>query len=185
MSFDENWPEVAVIREGVYPNLSFQRLVKLLNRPPILLQKILPGMTQTDYEKKFFLRYVREYDAWDQEVPILLPQAWIQWHSKNKGDLRSQGSSYATDPHRVDFVVFWNNHRFVILVDDISHYAQITGDHWHADEERYSMRLREDRKLYREGWQVFRVSNWEMRKGEETVLEMLDDLQAHIGFWHR
>ena len=185
MSFDEDWPKIAVIREGVYPNLSFQRLVKLLDKPKPLLKAVLPNMNQTRYEKEFFSLYMREYDAWDQEVPILLPQAWIQWHSKTKRDLRSQGSSYATDLYRVDFVAFWNDRRFAILVDDISHYAQKKGNCWHADQELYSKRLKEDRKLYREGWQVFRVSNWEMREGEETILEMLGDLQACIGFWHR
>ncbi len=43
------------------------------------------------------------------------------------------------------------------------------------------MRLKEDRKLHKEGWEVFRISNWEIRQ-EEIILELLADLREFIGF---
>jgi hypothetical protein len=63
---------------------------------------------------------------------------------------------------RVDFAAFWNNQRYVVLIDDISHYAVKRENMWLADEETYSKRLEEDRKLHKEGWYTFRVSNWEI-----------------------
>ena len=49
-----------------------------------------------------------------------------------------------------------------------------------ANEEQYSKRLKEDRKLRKESWEVFRVSNWEVR--EDHTGEVLNDLKDHIGF---
>lgn len=79
-------------------------------------------------------------------------------------------------------MAFWNNKRYVILVDDISHYAVKNDESsWDASEENYSKRLKEDRKLRKEGWQVFRVSNWELRD-DSRVEEILQDLREFIGF---
>lgn len=72
-------------------------------------------------------------------------------------------------------MAFWNNKRHVILVDDISHYAVKRNAKWDADEESYSKRLKEDRKLRKENWKVFRVSNWELRDNEKTQV-IMDDL---------
>ena len=115
------------------------------------------------------------------DIPVLIPQAWIQWHSKTKQDLRSTASSYADELYRVDFVAFWDNRRYAIPIDDISHYAKRSGKTWEASEVEYSKRLREDRKLRKTGWQVFRVSNWEMRS-EDAIPEILSDLKEFIGF---
>ena len=114
------------------------------------------------------------------DVPVLVPQAWIQWHSLKKADLRAAGSSYAADLYRVDFVAFWNNRRFAILIDDISHYAVKGVGRWDANETQYSNRLKEDRKLRKEGWDVFRVSNWEIRNG--GLPEILADLREFLRF---
>ena len=69
----------------------------------------------------------------------------------------------------------------MILVDDISHYAVKPQSIWLAHEESYSKRLKEDRKLSRENWQVFRVSNWELRD-QEKIPGILEDLRKFIGF---
>ena len=65
-------------------------------------------------------------------------------------------------------------------VDDISHYAIKRGNQWIADEETYSKRLEEDRKLQAEGWNIFRVSNWDVK--QNRVSEIVLDLQKFIGF---
>jgi len=41
--------------------------------------------------------------------------------------------------------------------------------------------LKEDRKLRKEGWEVFRISNWEMRR-QELIPDILEDLKNFIGF---
>jgi very-short-patch-repair endonuclease len=83
--------------------------------------------------------------------------------------------------YRVDFVAFWDNHRYAILIDDISHYATKRSNQWLADEESYSDRLREDRKLQTEGWRVYRVSNWEIRDSQRLEDALLD-LRRIVGF---
>jgi len=175
---------IGVIRENVYPNFTYQDLDESLHgsliRHPDLMS-FLTNINQTESEKRFFTRYACDYNMQTDEVPALIPQAWIQWHSRTKRDLRSISSSYVDDLYRVDFVAFWKNKRFAILVDDISHYAKKISSRWDADEQSYSKRLKEDRKLRKEGWQVFRVSNWEMRR-EAFISEILVDLKEHIDF---
>jgi len=179
-----NDANIAVIRDNAYPNLTYQKLNQFLQNTPIMkkgeLLLVLRSVIQTDHEKKFFEEYLTRYDMTLSEVPVLVPQAWIQWHSLDKPNLRSQSSQYVDDLQRVDFVAFWQNERFAILVDDISHYAQKTDKGWWANEEQYSKRLKEDRKLRKEGWNVFRISNWEMRNNKAH--EILEDLREFMGF---
>ena len=178
----EDAADVGVLRENVYPDLTFENLQDHLRGKPFIISfPALLRICQTQRERELFLSYEATYQMQSERVPVLIPQAWIQWHSKTKADLRSQGSSYAADLYRVDFVAFWNHKRFAILVDDISHYAKKMGGRWDADEEAYSKRLKEDRKLRKEGWEVFRVGNWELHR-EADESEILSDLQEHLGF---
>lgn len=181
----EDEPEVGVIRKDVYPNLAYHKLEDHLRSTPIGQSGFfilnLRRMCQTRQEKQFLASYEGLYKILSENVPILIPQAWIQWHSKPKRDLRAVASSYTDDLYRVDSVSFWKNRRFAILVDDISHYAKHVGTRWDADEQKYAMRLKEDRKLRKEGWQVFRVGNWEIR-AESFIAEILNDLREYIDF---
>lgn len=175
---------VGVLRNDIYPNLTYSKLSKQIKNTPVFkkeLLSVLQGMNQTEIEKRFFDEYCKRYEMNVVEIPVLIPQAWIQWHSLPKKDLRSQASTYVDDLYRVDFVVFWNYKRFAILIDDIGHYAIKAGQSWMADQEKYSKRLKEDRKLRKEGWNVFRASNWEIRH-DESIKEILDDLHEFIGF---
>lgn len=175
---------LGLLTEKVYPNFSFKMLETfygLDNSTNEVFKKALRDMNQTQYEKDFFLAYATRFDMGNKDVPVLIPQAWIQWHSQPKRNLRSIGGTHADELYRVDFVAFWNSKRYVILVDDISHYAVKKESIWRADEQSYSKRLKEDRKLRRENWQVFRVSNWELRD-EEKIPDILEDLRKFIGF---
>ena len=179
----EDASDVGVIRSGVYPRLTFDGLQAAVSGTPIAatkLQQKLVALIQTESETKFFKQYDITYSMFTAEVPVLIPQAWIQWHSLKKDDLRAAGSSYAADLYRVDFVAFWNDRRFAILIDDISHYANKAGNRWDANETQYANRLKEDRKLRKEGWDVFRVSNWEIRN--DGIPEILVDLRSFLGF---
>lgn len=175
---------LGLLTEKVYPNFSFRMLEAfygLDNSTNEVFKKALRDMNQTQYEKDFFLAYAKRFDMGNKDVPVLIPQAWIQWHSQPKRNLRSIGGTHGDELYRVDFVAFWNSKRYVILVDDISHYAVKQESIWRADEQSYSKRLKEDRKLRRENWQVFRVSNWELRD-EEKIPGILEDLRKFIGF---
>jgi len=175
---------LGLLKEKVYSNFSFRMLEAfygLDNSTNLVLKNALVEMNQTEYEKTFFLEYARRFGMANKDVPVLIPQAWIQWHSQPKRNLRSIGGTHGDELYRVDFVAFWNSKRYVILVDDISHYAVKQQSIWRADEQSYSKRLKEDRKLRRENWQVFRVSNWELRD-EEKIPGILEDLRKFIGF---
>ena len=78
-------------------------------------------------------------------------------------------------------MAFWNNKRFAIQVDDISHYAVKRDNKWFADEESYSRTLKDERDLRKQDWQVFRVSNWEI-KNDDKLERVLDNLRDFLGF---
>lgn len=180
----EETENTAVIRESVYPNFTYQDLERTLHGQPISrkeLPAVLAEMCQTESERKLFITYAKRFQMRTEYIPVLVPQAWIQWHSQPKKDLRSSVSSYVDNLYRVDFVAFWEQQRFAILVDDISHYAHKVGQRWDASQEAYSKRLKEDRKLRKERWQVFRMSNWEIRT-EQFIDDILADLRSFIGF---
>lgn len=168
----------------VYPSFSFKTLEALygLNSSTNnVLKYALINMNQSEYEKKFFIEYAKRFDMANKDIPVLIPQAWIQWHSQSKKNLRATSSTHSDELYRVDFAAFWNNKRYVILVDDISHYAIKNDSRWYADQGSYSKRLKEDRKLRKEDWQVFRVSNWELRDNEK-IQAVLEDLREFIRF---
>jgi hypothetical protein len=174
---------IGIIWRDVYPNFdfsTFQSACGINSETNLALKKALLAMNQTEYEKIFFQSYARNFSMADNHIPMLIPQVWVQWHSSSKKVLQASGRPLAQELYRIDFVAFWNNHRYAILIDDISHYAIKRGNQWIADEETYSKRLEEDRKLQVEGWNIFRVSNWEVK--QNRVPEIVIDLQKFIGF---
>lgn len=102
----------------------------------------------------------------NENIPVLIPQAWIQWHSQSKKYLSPTSSLNIKDIYRVDFVAFQKNKRFAIFIDDISHYATRKHDQetWLASEEEYYKNIQQDRRLIKEGWFVIRFSNWEIKQ---------------------
>ena len=171
--------------DKIYPNFSFKNLQDLCKVDSFTdknFRKSLYLMNQTSREKEFFMAYQNKFLMKENSnVPLLIPQAWIQWHSQNKKDLRAIDSKHADNLYRVDFIAFWRYKRFAILIDDISHYG-IKNDNktFIANEEQYAKRLKEDRKLRKDKWEVFRISNWEIKN--ELLDEILDDLREFIRF---
>jgi len=155
----------------VYPNFTYPKLASCLkcDIDDDTLIKCLKAMNQTKHEKDFFWEYGKFSQFRKNYAPILIPQAWIQWHSLSKDKLKST-HPLKYDIHRIDFVAFWNNKRFAIPVDGSSHYC---------DEESYSKTLKEDRDLHKKGWEVFRISNWDI---EKRVNDILEELKEFIGF---
>ncbi|WP_427159825.1 hypothetical protein ACQFX9_28210 [Aliinostoc sp. HNIBRCY26] len=179
---------IGIINFDVYPDLTYQKLISNFNMVlgtdenfKIFLRKA----NQTKYEEQFFLYYANFFKMTKNNVPFLIPQAWIQWHSQSKKSLNSKTSLNSKDIYRVDFVAFWKNKRFAIFIDDISHYAtpirSINDGRWLASEEEYSNNLRQDRKLMIEGWNVIRFSNWEI-KHKESLNQIMIDLSELIDF---
>jgi hypothetical protein len=174
---------IGIIWRDVYPNFdfpTFQAACGINSETNLALKKAFVAMNQTEYERIFFQAYAKYFGMADNHIPMLIPQAWVQWHSSSKKALQALRRPLAKELYRIDFVAFWNNNRYAILIDDISHYAIKRGNQWIADEETYSKRLEEDRKLQVEGWNIFRVSNWEVK--QHKVSEIVIDLQKFIGF---
>jgi hypothetical protein len=175
---------LGLLEGKIYPNFTFRQLESnygLNSSTNKVLKDALVGMNQSKYEKEFFLAYAKKFGMAEENVPALIPQAWIQWHSQSKKNLRAMAAAHSDELYRVDFVAFWNHKRYVILIDDISHYATKGQGHWLADQESYSKRLKEDRKLQKESWQVFRISNWELRSSDKTQ-DALKDLREFMQF---
>lgn len=173
---------MGMIRDGVYPKftfLNFQSYLGITTDTNEALRKALSKMPQTQCEKDFLVGYAKRFKMTTEEVPLLIPQAWIQWHSSTKKERQKSASD--TDMHRVDFVAFWNNQRYIILIDDIGHYAEQQNTKWIANEKKYTQRLQEDRWLQNQGWHVFRVSNWEIKNNKTE--DVLQDLRLFIGFY--
>jgi len=116
------------------------------------------------------------------KVPALIPQVWINWESLTKQQVRRSGIEIDGIPYRVDFAVFWNNKKYVIQIDGVEHYGvQRVDKGWDASESRYTSRIKEDRVLQTQGWQVFRVTNWEV-KDQNLLDTALNQLRLFIGF---
>ncbi|VEP15154.1 conserved hypothetical protein [Hyella patelloides LEGE 07179] len=179
--------ETSIIKKDVYPDFSYGKFAEANGFNSVTdsnFRKALANMNQTKYERDFFIAYAKKLRMADRDIPVLIPQAWIQWHSLSKKNLRSNSSLYPDDLYRIDFVAFWNNKRFAILIDDISHYGIKNEKYWFASEESYSKRLKEDRKLSSEGWQVFRISNWELKQSNNSQIldNIVVELKNFIGF---
>lgn len=175
---------MGILIKDVYPNFNFRKLEIAFGVNEFTntaLKKALVNMNQTQFEKDFLIKYAKTFNMAISDIPALVPQAWIQWHSRPKKDLRSSGSKHSDELYRIDFVAFWDNQRYAILIDDIGHYGRKNNNIWQAEEENYSKRLKEDRKLRKEGWQVFRISNWEIRN-EDLMTEILYDLKDFVSF---
>jgi len=176
---------MGILKRDVYPNFNFRKLEAAFGVDEFTNQEVkkaLVNMNQTSKEKEFLIAYAKTFDMANSDIPTLIPQAWVQWHSQPKKNLRLVDSKHTDELYRIDFVAFWNNKRYAILVDDISHYGKKENSNlWLADEEGYSKRLKEDRKLRKEGWEVFRISNWEIRNNN-LMPEILNDLKDFIGF---
>jgi len=174
-----------ILKNNIYPNLTYRKLAENFSCTPetdVHLRNALRDMNHTDCEKKLFMEYAITFQMKTQDIPVLIPQAWIQWHSRIKSKLSLRTSLQADDLYRVDFVAFWDNERYAIQIDDISHYAtkSKTGA-WLANEKIYSKSLKNDRKLINEGWKVLKISNWEIRD-DESFKKVLQDIKSFFGF---
>jgi hypothetical protein len=114
---------IGMIWGGVYPDFafrSFEEAYGINSSTNLALKKALLTMNQTETEKEFFRTYAKRFGMADNYVPLLVPQAWIQWHSLSKRELRANRPSFVDELYRVDFVAFWDNHRYAILIDDLT-----------------------------------------------------------------
>jgi len=168
---------IGIINKNVYPNFTYKNLANHFNveLDDKNFRISLGKMNQTKCEETFFSKYSKTFKIRcenKENVPVLIPQAWIQWHSEQKKYLDSRSSLGPNDIYRVDFVAFWNNKRFVFCIDDPNHYAT---------QEKYSNTLNETRMLMSEGWSVIRISNWEIMN-DEKLTQIINSLPRIMNF---
>jgi very-short-patch-repair endonuclease len=166
--------------EDVYPNLNFRKLAGYFDCDieNETFKRAITSMNQTGCERKLFLKYAKKFEMPYRDIPVLIPQAWIQWNSKTRKELISNSDFDFNQIYRVDFVAFWKSKRFVVFLDDIGHYGKKHNDLWLADEESYFKGLVEERTLRQQGWEVFRISNFEVKQDLK-----LDDLLENMRFF--
>lgn len=87
--------DIGVVRNNVYPNFSANQFFIDFCHKPLFSQfpnfwQTLVDICQTDSEKNFLLFYINNYLVHNANLPILIPQAWIQWHAKNKSELHNK-----------------------------------------------------------------------------------------------
>ncbi|UCG12676.1 MAG: hypothetical protein JSU72_19725 [Deltaproteobacteria bacterium] len=111
------------------------------------------------------------------QYPALIPQVWLRHiHDPQLGPsdpLKDEAYS------RVDFVVLWNRKRVVIEIDGPEHYAEWNAAQkkWHVSEATYTRNLQRERRLKKQGWLFFRVSNQEVEEADSW-----NDIDHLLGF---
>lgn len=97
-------------------------------------------------------------------TPALLPQYWVHWTYDPTVPPADKHPTTVDIPSRVDFVLFFKGDRHIVEIDDPSHYARFDDikKQYIADEVRYTTNLRIERNLRSQGWEIHRLSNWEV-----------------------
>ena len=131
-------------------------------------QPALTGTDKSDFENVL-------------EEPALLPFVWMNWLPCSLPD----APSAPTAPFRVDFVLLYEGRRLVIELNSPTQFTeyvvdpQLRGMRVHPCYERFTMLLRQDRWLRRQGWEVFRFSQ------QEVEMEPIELFMADLGVWSR
>jgi hypothetical protein len=108
-------------------------------------------------------------------TPALLPQVWLNYTynphplpSGEKDDLQHM-------PKRVDFVFIQGNKIHIVEVDDPSHYAKFDNFKriYQVDEETYTNNLIAERNFRQQGFEICRLSNFEILNSSESQLLQL------------
>ena len=101
--------------------------------------------------------------------PALIPEVWLNVIGRDR--TVEDEAHLEHNPHRVDFVMFANGRKCVVEVDGPGgHYGRYDKvlDTYIADEELYTKNLRVERSLRRQGWSIYRFSNWEIKQAVEN-----------------
>jgi hypothetical protein len=107
-------------------------------------------------------------------APALLPQVWFNCMYAPDESPEREGE----EPICVDFVFILENRLHVVEIDDPSHYARPNSSaKWVADEEAYTTNLKVERYLHSRGYEVHRLSNWEiLNTSESELIDLLSDV---------
>lgn len=143
----------------------------------------LSNIAGSSEEKKFLNQYAEETRDRDIDTrwhlchwPALIPQVWVNIIHYAPTD-KERADRAQQEPQRVDFVSFSFNKKIIIEIDGESHFTEILNldDRgmllYEPSMEKYSLHLKKDRWLRKQGWEVWRFSTKEVK--EETIPELL------------
>lgn len=166
----------------------------------------LRGFCQTEPQRRFFDLWCSTFAQplygdsykgegdWDSSVayrarglrlafPALIPEVWLNYLGPDK--TADDELHLSENPSRVDFVMVADGKKVVIEIDGKSHYADYHRDtnRWIPDERRYTRNLKIERSLRRQGWEIFRFSDWEVQTCPDDHFEgLVRDLPDGIPF---
>lgn len=105
-------------------------------------------------------------------APALIPQVWLNWAYDSSKSPEETNVELEYMPQRVDFVFIYKGTLHVVEIDDPSHYARFDerNHRYEVDEERYTRNLRAERSFREEGFNIHRLSNWEVLNSTESEL---------------
>jgi hypothetical protein len=149
-----------------------------------IINEKFTGLVNTEAEKKFLKLYIElcisdlslQFSAYDSLAlyPALIPQVWVNWiHYDRKDTQRAERAQ--REPFRVDFLIkgkYINRSPLIIEIDGASHFGAYASDPSKAMLI-YTEHLRKDRWLRKQGWNVVRISNYEIE-----CCQTLGDFQA-------
>ena len=116
-------------------------------------------------------------------APALIPQVWLNCVYEPKRSPEEEKAELEYMPKRVDFLFIHRGQIHIVEVDDPSHYAKYDEQtrKYEVDEERYTYNLRAERALMEQGYQIHRMSNYEIRNDCEHDIIMLIRYALKIG----
>ncbi len=136
------------------------------------------GRAKRSYSSLEFLRASERF-ALDELLafPALIPEVWLNAIGAERTE--EDIAHLSENPQRVDFVLFPEWKRCVIEIDGPSHYATYdeAARRYDVSEELYTKNLRIERSLRRQGWDIYRFSNHEVKA---TDVQRFRPLVAHV-----
>lgn len=107
-------------------------------------------------------------------APALIPKVWFNCTYAPS----QQAESETKGPNCVDFLFIFENKVHVVEIDGPSHYARPdSGGKWIADEETYTANLKLQRYLCVRGYEVHRLTEWEVLNATESeLIDLLSDV---------
>ena len=120
-------------------------------------------------------------------APALIPQVWLNYTYNPKRKPTQESNDIRDMPKRVDFFFMTHGKMHVVEIDDPSHYAIYDDSKrkYETSEERYTSNLRAERVLRKQGFEIHRLSNWEILNAKESELLQLihDALDIHALYY--
>jgi hypothetical protein len=121
------------------------------------------------------------------DFPALIPEVWLNYVGPER--TLADEEHLRENPQRVDFVMLAEGRKCVVEIDGPSHYATFDEGppgRYEVSEERYAKNLKVERSLRRQGWEIHRFANVEIRGASDddfvALVEHLPGYQASSFF---